>query len=305
MRRSGCPDRCEGPHRDRGHPHDVLLSRVRRLRPGLRHRGGSTAARGGLRDPREDEHAGVRDGCVHRVGAERRDPEPVEHGAHARRLERRSRGRAGGRAGTDRPRNGRRRLDPHSRLMLRRLRAEALSRARLERSVRIARGALDRRPALHGRSRTPHTCSTSLAGYEPGDPWWAPPPERPFAESASERPARLRIAVTSTPPIDVPVDPECVAALDSAAALLAELGHDVREETPPWRESDLFDKFIAVWQVGPALYPIDDALMTPLNRGLVASARETLRGRLRTGGRVTADCSRDGSSPSGARSTSS
>jgi amidase len=114
-----------------------------------------------------------------------------------------------------------------------------------------------------------------LAGYEPGDPWWAPPPERPFAATASERSARLRIAVTSTPPIDVPVDPECVAALESAVALLDELGHAVREETPPWREPDLFDKFIAVWQVGPALYPIDDALMTPLNRGLVASARRT------------------------------
>jgi amidase len=114
-----------------------------------------------------------------------------------------------------------------------------------------------------------------LAGYEPGDPWWAPPPERPFAETVRESPPRLRIAVTSTPPIDVPVDSDCAAALGSAAQLLEALGHDVREATPPWGEPDLFDKFIAVWQVGPALYPIDDALMTPLNRGLVASARET------------------------------
>ena len=70
-----------------------------------------------------------------------------------------------------------------------------------------------------------------LAGYEPGDPWWAPPPERPFAESTAEPPPRLRIAVTSTPPTDVPVDPECVRAVASAAELLAELGHDVRDET--------------------------------------------------------------------------
>ena len=112
-----------------------------------------------------------------------------------------------------------------------------------------------------------------LSGYEPGDPWWAPPPEEPFAAAASDPSPRLRVAVTSIPPIDLPVDPECVTALESAAALLAELGHDVREETPPWREPDLFDMFIAVWQVGPALHPVDDALMTPLNRGLVASAR--------------------------------
>jgi amidase len=112
-----------------------------------------------------------------------------------------------------------------------------------------------------------------LAGYEPGDPWWAPPPARPFAATTSEPPERLRIAVTSTPPIDVPVDPECAAAAAAAAELLSELGHDVREATPPWCEPDLFHTFIAVWQVGPALHPVDEGLMTPLNRGLAELAR--------------------------------
>jgi amidase len=114
-----------------------------------------------------------------------------------------------------------------------------------------------------------------LAGYEPGDPWWMPPPERPFSEALAETVPRLRVAVTATPPIDVPVDRECVRALDSAASRLASLGHDVREETPPWREPDLFHTFLTVWQVGPALHPVDAALMTPLNRGLVESARAT------------------------------
>jgi amidase len=114
-----------------------------------------------------------------------------------------------------------------------------------------------------------------LAGYEPGDPWWAPPPKRPFAETTSKPPRRLRVAVTSTSPTEVPVDPECVRAVTSAAELFAELGHDVRDETPPWREADLFDTFIAVWQVGPALHPVDEILMTPLNRGLVESARRS------------------------------
>lgn len=112
-----------------------------------------------------------------------------------------------------------------------------------------------------------------LAGYEPGDPWWTPPPERPFAEQVAEPPGTLRVAVTSVPPVDTPVDPECVAALTSAAALLEELGHDVVEATPPWREPDLERTFIAVWQVGPALHPVEDlSLLTPLNRGLVESA---------------------------------
>jgi amidase len=111
-----------------------------------------------------------------------------------------------------------------------------------------------------------------LAGYEPGDPSWAPPPERPFAETCEEPPPRLRVAVTSTPPIDVPVAADCVGALHSAADLLASLGHDVREETPPWREPRILDMFIAVWQVGPALHPVEQGLLTPLNRGLIAEA---------------------------------
>ncbi len=114
-----------------------------------------------------------------------------------------------------------------------------------------------------------------LAGYEPGDPWWAPPPARPFSETTPEPPGRLRIAVTSTPPIDVPVDPQCALAVAEAAELLTVLGHDVRDATPPWQEPDLFHAFIAVWQVGPALHPVDEALMTPLNRGLVELARAT------------------------------
>jgi amidase len=115
-----------------------------------------------------------------------------------------------------------------------------------------------------------------MAGYEPGDPWWAPPPERPFADEVGATPGRLRIAVTSTPPVDTPVDPQCSAALASAAALLAELGHELVDESPPWEDTDLGLTFITIWQVGPALQPVDDlSLLTPLNRELVESARST------------------------------
>jgi amidase len=113
-----------------------------------------------------------------------------------------------------------------------------------------------------------------MSGYEPGDPWWAPPPERPFTEEVGASPGRLRIACTREAPIAAPVAPECARALDEAASLLEDLGHDVREETPPWHADDLMHAFLTVWQVGPALYPIDDpALMTSLNRELVEHAR--------------------------------
>jgi amidase len=112
-----------------------------------------------------------------------------------------------------------------------------------------------------------------LAGYETGDPWWAPPPERPFAETTPEPPARLRVAVTSTAPIDVPVDRACVAAVEEAAALLSDLGHYIEEGSPAWHDPGLFDTFLEIWQTGPTLHPVDEALMTPLNRGLAESAR--------------------------------
>src|SRR5207249_1886731 len=45
-----------------------------------------------------------------------------------------------------------------------------------------------------------------MAGYEPGDSYVAPAPERPFLAEADAEPGRLRIAVTADPPSPVPVD---------------------------------------------------------------------------------------------------
>src|SRR5581483_3024077 len=39
-----------------------------------------------------------------------------------------------------------------------------------------------------------------VAGYEPGDAHWAPPPERPFLDEVGADPERLRIAFTCEPP---------------------------------------------------------------------------------------------------------
>lgn len=68
-----------------------------------------------------------------------------------------------------------------------------------------------------------------IAGYEPGDPYWAPPPSAPFAEAVGRDPGRLRVALATKAPNGVPVDPECVAAAESAAETLRELGHEVTE----------------------------------------------------------------------------
>jgi amidase len=87
-----------------------------------------------------------------------------------------------------------------------------------------------------------------LAGPEPGDASWAPPPEEPFAQSAARAPERLRIAMTSVAPVpDASVDPLCSGAVERAAELLRSLGHEVEEVTPPWPREGLTELFGAVF----------------------------------------------------------
>jgi amidase len=114
-----------------------------------------------------------------------------------------------------------------------------------------------------------------IAGYEAGDAFWASVPERPFAHEVGREPGALRIAVTAEPPVEAPVHRDCLEALDAAATMLAVLGHEVVELTPPWTGHELIEAFIAVWQVSPALYAVDPEQMTPLNRELVVAARAT------------------------------
>jgi amidase len=87
-----------------------------------------------------------------------------------------------------------------------------------------------------------------LAGYEPGDATWAPPPAEPFARSAGGVSGRLRIAATTLPPIPAAVvDPICARAVVDAAELLRSLGHQVEEVDPPWQAAGLSELFGAVF----------------------------------------------------------
>jgi amidase len=112
-----------------------------------------------------------------------------------------------------------------------------------------------------------------MAGYEWGDAQWAPPPGRPFLTEVDAEPGALRIALTTTPPLDLPVDPACIRAAEEAAALLAELGHEVVEASPAWRSDEFFPLFLRVWRLSPAMYPVSDAgLLEPHNRAFVDEA---------------------------------
>jgi amidase len=93
-----------------------------------------------------------------------------------------------------------------------------------------------------------------LAGYEPGDATWAPPPAEPFAASASAAPGPMRIAATTLSPVpEAEVDPQAAGAVSDAAELLRSLGHEVEEVDPPWRDDALRELFGAVFSSHIAL----------------------------------------------------
>jgi amidase len=97
----------------------------------------------------------------------------------------------------------------------------------------------------------------ATAGPDPGDPYWAPPPARPFAAEVQTEPGRLHIAFTTRAPTGVPVHPDCVVAVEEAARLAAGLGHEVTEGTPAIDADLLTSAFITLWSAGCA-WSIDD-----------------------------------------------
>jgi amidase len=115
-----------------------------------------------------------------------------------------------------------------------------------------------------------------VRGYEWGDPFPAPEPERPFVEEVGADPGRLRVALTTASPLGTDVDPACAAAAREAAELLASLGHEVEEAAPDWGGDGLMDDFLPVWQSIPALYPVrDPSRLSPLNRWYLDGAAAT------------------------------
>jgi amidase len=91
----------------------------------------------------------------------------------------------------------------------------------------------------------------------PGDPYYAPPPARPFFTEVGADPGRLRIGVrTSAAAAMAETDPTCIAAAEDAARLLESLGHHVEEASPAaLDESELLTTFMVmvttnvVWDV--------------------------------------------------------
>jgi amidase len=86
-----------------------------------------------------------------------------------------------------------------------------------------------------------------LAGYEPGDATWAPPPFEPFSTTAGRSPGPLRFALVLDPGMEIDVDPRAERAARDTAALLESLGHHVEEATAPVQFEQLIEMFTDLW----------------------------------------------------------
>jgi amidase len=115
-----------------------------------------------------------------------------------------------------------------------------------------------------------------MSGYEVGDPYWAPPPERPFVAEVGVDPGVLKVGFTLVGGNETPVDDEVADAVRDTAALLESLGHKVEEFEPTWNEPELTLHFITIWQSGCCYYAgLDPQTLEPLNRVLAEQAAQT------------------------------
>lgn len=93
----------------------------------------------------------------------------------------------------------------------------------------------------------------AVAGPAVGDPYHAPARARPYAEEVDAPPGRLRVAVMREAWNHAPIHDDCTAAVDGAASLLRELGHDVEDRSLPIRDTaGYFSNFVTVWCVAAA-----------------------------------------------------
>jgi amidase len=91
----------------------------------------------------------------------------------------------------------------------------------------------------HALTRTVRDSAALLdatSGLALGDPYIAPPPERPFLDETRRSPGRLKIAFLSRVPggwnEETALHPDCAAAVRDAAELCESLGHVVEEVDP-------------------------------------------------------------------------
>jgi amidase len=104
----------------------------------------------------------------------------------------------------------------------------------------------------HALTRSVRDCAALLdatAGAVPGDPYSAAPPAEPWTAQIARDPASLRVRWTADGPFAGDTHPETRAAVEAAAAALAELGHHVEPGAPAFDPEPVIDAVAVLHEV--------------------------------------------------------
>jgi amidase len=88
-----------------------------------------------------------------------------------------------------------------------------------------------------------------IAGPEPTSPFLAAMPPEGFLAEVEREPGKLRIGFHAASAINPDPDPSAVAAVNHAAELLEDLGHEVEPADPPCDDAALARDFLTTWFV--------------------------------------------------------
>ena len=92
-----------------------------------------------------------------------------------------------------------------------------------------------------------------LAGNDAVSAFAAAMPSRPFLDELDHEPGTLRIGYTTASAIRPTPHPEAVRAIEHAAQVLTDLGHEVEEVAPPHDDAQLARDFLTIWFVHQAI----------------------------------------------------
>jgi amidase len=113
-------------------------------------------------------------------------------------------------------------------------------------------GGLAAEHALTRSVRDSAALLDATSGPDLGDPYWAPPPTRPFIEEVGTDPGQLHIAFTTKAREGIDVHEDCIKAVHDAANLCSDLGHEVEEVAMDVDAEHMARCFYRVWLGGSA-----------------------------------------------------
>ncbi len=95
-------------------------------------------------------------------------------------------------------------------------------------------------------TRSVRDCATMLdatSGPDLGTPYHAPPAQGRFIDELKKEPGKLRIAFSTGSLFGKAIAPDCVEAVNSAAKLCADLGHEVVEASPEFNRDEMVHSY--------------------------------------------------------------